>query len=38
MYQRIWMPHVVEKATTVREPENEHDRSASNAVMQYAME
>ena len=29
-----------EKATTVREPGNEHDRSASNAVMQskYATE
>ena len=24
MYQRIWTPHVGEKATTVREPENEH--------------
>ena len=36
MYQRIWMPHVGEKATMVREPGNEHNRSASNAVMQYA--
>ena len=38
--QRIWTPHVGEKATTVREPGNEHDRSASNAVMQlkYATE
>ena len=34
MYQRIWTPHVGEKATTVREPGNEHDRSASNAVME----
>ena len=32
------IPHVGEKATTVREPGNEHDRSASNAVMQYATE
>ena len=30
------MPHVGEKATMVREPGNEHNRSASNAVMQYA--
>ena len=36
--KRIWTPHVVEKATTVREPGNEHDRSASNTVMQYATE
>ena len=28
MYQRIWTPHVGEKATTVREPGNEHDRFA----------
>ena len=28
MYQRIWMPHIGEKATTVREPGNEHDRFA----------
>ena len=28
MYQRIWMPRVGEKATTVREPGNEHDRFA----------
>ena len=25
MYQRKWTPHVGEKATTVREPGNEHD-------------
>ena len=41
MYQRIWTPHVYvgEKPTTVREPGNEHDRSASSPVMQskYAM-
>ena len=36
VYQRIWTPHVGEKATTVRKPGNEHDRSASNAVKQYA--
>ena len=28
VYQRIWTPHVGEKATTVREPGNEHDRFA----------
>ena len=28
MYQRIWTPHVGEKATTVREPGNKHDRFA----------
>ena len=28
MYQRIWTPHVGEKATMVREPGNEHDRFA----------
>ena len=28
MYQRIWMPHIGEKATTVRESENEHDQFA----------
>ena len=28
MYQRKWMPHVGEKATTVREPGSEHDRFA----------
>jgi len=28
MYQRIWMPTVGEKATTVRELGNEHDRCA----------
>ena len=26
VYQRIWTPHVGEKATSVREPGNEHDR------------
>ena len=26
MHQRNWTPHVGEKATTVREPGNEHDR------------
>ena len=26
MYQRIWTPHVGEKATIVRGPGNEHDR------------
>ena len=26
VYQRIWTPHVGEKATTVRESGNEHDR------------
>ena len=26
VYQRIWTPHVREKATMVREPGNEHDR------------
>ena len=26
MYQRIWTPHVGEKATMVREPGNGHDR------------
>ena len=26
MYQKIWTPHVGEKATTVRESGNEHDR------------
>ena len=34
VYQRIWTPHVGEKATKVREPGNEHDRSTSNAAMQ----
>ena len=39
VYQlRIWMPHVGEKATMVREPGNEHDQSVSNSVMQYATE
>ena len=28
VYQRIWTPHVGEKATTVREPGNKHDRFA----------
>ena len=28
VYQRIWTPHVGDKATTVREPGNEHDRFA----------
>ena len=28
MYQRIWTPHVREKATIVREPGNEHDQFA----------
>ena len=28
MYQRIWTPHVGEKATTVRESGNEHDQFA----------
>ena len=28
MYQRIWTPHAGEKATTVRESGNEHDRFA----------
>ena len=28
MYQRIWTPHVGEKATMVRELGNEHDRFA----------
>ena len=28
MYQRIWTPHVGKKATTVREPGNQHDRFA----------
>ena len=28
MYQRIWTPHVGEKATTIREPGNEHDQFA----------
>ena len=27
-YQRIWTPFVGEKATTAREPGNEHDRYA----------
>ena len=26
VYQRMWMPHVGEKATTVKEPGNEHNR------------
>ena len=26
MYQKIWTPHVGEKATTVRKSGNEHDR------------
>ena len=34
VYQRMWAPYVGEKATTVNEPGNEHDQSASNAVMQ----
>ena len=34
MYQTIWTPYVREKPTTAREPGNEHDRSASNRVMQ----
>lgn len=28
VYQRIWTPFVGERATTVREPDNEHDRYA----------
>ena len=28
VYQRIWTPHVGEKATMVREPGNEHNRFA----------
>ena len=28
VYQRIWTPHVGEKATTVREPGNKHNRFA----------
>ena len=28
VYQRIQTPHVGEKATTAREPGNEHDRHA----------
>ena len=33
VYQRIWTPHVGEKATMVKEPGNKHNRSTSNAVM-----
>ena len=36
MHQTLWMPYVREKPTMVREPGNEHDRSAqvecSNAI------
>jgi len=28
VYQRIWTPFIGERATTVREPDNEHDRYA----------
>ena len=28
VYQRIWTPHVGERATTVREPGNEHNQFA----------
>ena len=34
VHQRIRMPHVGEKATMVREPGKEPDRSALNVVMQ----
>jgi len=33
VYQRIWTPHAGEKATTVREPGNDQDQSASNVVI-----
>ena len=38
VYQSIWTPYVGEKPATVREPGNEHNRSALNTVMQYATE
>ena len=28
MYQRIWTPHIGEKANTIREPGNSYDRFA----------
>ena len=36
MYQRNWTPHVGKKATTVREPGNEHDRFTV-AVLEFTM-